>query len=106
VAYPADVYLGQVMARHVMPRLGEGRRLVPRVETALTLAALELAAEGIGIAWVPASLARAAIAEGRVADLSDRLPGCELAVTAVRLARQGDGLVAAVWDDLARAAAA
>jgi len=88
------------------PAWARGAGLSPGSETALTLAALELAAEGIGIAWVPASLARAAIAEGRVADLSDRLPGCELAVTAVRLARQGDGLVAAVWDDLARAAAA
>jgi LysR family transcriptional regulator, hypochlorite-specific transcription factor HypT len=106
VAYPADVFFGQVLARHVMPRLREAQQLVPRVETALTLAALELAAEGIGVAWVPASLARAAIAEGRVTDLSDRLPTCELAVTAVRLAGRGSGIRAAVWDHLTRVAAA
>ncbi|EYD77483.1 transcriptional regulator, LysR family [Rubellimicrobium mesophilum DSM 19309] len=97
VAYPADVFFGQVMQRHVLPRLEEGPRYVPRVETALTLAALELAIEGIGIAWVPASLARAAVAEGRVADLSDQLPGCELSVTAVRLAGQGGEICTSIW---------
>lgn len=102
VAYPSDVFFGQVMRRHVLPHLSEGLRLVPRVETALTLAALELAIEEIGIAWVPASLARAAISENRVTDLSEHLPDCELAVTAVRLAGRGSGIVAAIWDHMVR----
>lgn len=105
IAYPVDVYFGRVMLRHVLPGLAEGRSIAPRVETALTLAALELAAEGIGVAWVPATLARMAVAEGRIADLSDRLPGCDLAVTAVRLAGQASGICAAVWDHLTTIAA-
>ena len=71
-----------------------------RAETALTLAALELAAVGIGVAWVPASLARARIAAGALADLSDRLPICVLSVTAVRLAGVTGPAQSAVWAQL------
>jgi DNA-binding transcriptional LysR family regulator len=106
VAYPADVFFGQVMRRHVLPHLEDVSRYAARVETALTLAALELAIEGIGIAWVPASLARVAVGAGRVADLSDRLPGCDLSVTAVRLTGPEGGVRAAVWSHVAGLSAA
>lgn len=99
VAYPSEVFLGRVTDRFVLPKLPGTP--VPRVETALTLAALELAAAGIGIAWVPATLAAPRIAAGHVADLTGRLPDCELAVTAVRLAGQAGPVEAAVWEVLA-----
>ena len=51
----------------------------------MTLAALEMAAAGVAVAWVPESLARVGIEQGRVADLSDVLPGCDLTARAVRL---------------------
>ncbi len=101
VAYPAEVFLGDVMQRLVLPRLRGVTRLVPRVETALTLAALELAAVGVGVAWVPAALAARGVAEGRLADLSNSLPGSVLGVTAVRLAGHAAPAAAAVWRTLA-----
>lgn len=102
IAYPADVFLGQVMERHVLARLDERRRLVARVETALTLAALELAVQGIGVAWVPASLAAPRLGDAALADLSESLPGCDLEVTAVRLAGRPTPLAAAIWAELGR----
>lgn len=100
IAYPGEVFLGQVMERSVLPGLRGRFSLVPKVETALTLAALELAAVAIGVAWVPASLARARIGSGGLADLSDALPATELAVTAVRLAGNAGPVEAAVWEHL------
>lgn len=102
IAYPGDVFLGQVMERHVLSRLPARRHAVPRVETALTLAALELASQGIGVAWVPASLAGPRLAQGVLVDLSDELPSCELEVTAVRLAGQPPDMAAAIWAELDR----
>lgn len=76
--------------------------MVPKVETELTLAALELAANGIGVAWVPATLARSGIDSGVLADLSASLPYCDLDVTAVRLANQATPVEATVWEQLSR----
>lgn len=98
VAYPREVFLGEVMNALVVPRLPVTAS--PKVETALTLAALEFAVEGLGVAWVPASLAAARIAEGRLVDLSDRLPFVELDITAVRLAGPAGGVAAALWRHL------
>ena len=48
IAYPNDVFLGQVMDRTILPRVRSQVDVIPRVETALTLAAQEFAAAGIG----------------------------------------------------------
>ncbi len=85
VAYPPEVFFGGIMTQRILPALDPGWIAVPRAETALTLAALEMAAEGVALAWVPATLARLGIAQGRIADLSDVLPGSPLSVRAVRL---------------------
>ncbi len=97
IAYPAEVFLGSVMHRIILPRLGGELRALPKGETALTLAALELAAVGIGVAWVPASLTREPIANGSLADLSTRLPSCGLTITAMRLGGQAREIEALVW---------
>jgi len=85
IAYPNDVFLGQVMDRTILPRVRSFADAVPRVETALTLAALEFAASAIGVAWVPLSLARKELASGSLYDLSATLPSCDLTITAARL---------------------
>ena len=85
IAYPADVFFGKVMDRKILPFLNPGTHHMPRVETALTLAAVEMAASGIGVAWVPESLAHDRIASGRLIDLSADLPACDLQVKAMRL---------------------
>ena len=100
IAYPPDVFFGKVMERKILPFVGPSTPCTPKVETALTLAALELAVAGIGVAWVPYSLAQDRLASGRLVDLSDVLPTCELEVIAMRL--QGKPSLAGVvfWSQL------
>jgi LysR family transcriptional regulator, hypochlorite-specific transcription factor HypT len=105
VAYPHEVFLGRVVERAILPRLTINPAPIPRAETALTLAALEMAAQGLGVAWVPQSLAGGRIDAGILADLSDFLPTCELEVTAVRLSGPGGGIAAQVWETLQAPAA-
>ena len=102
IAYPTDVFLGQVLERRILPRLRGAIDASPRAETALTLASIELATMGIGVAWVPESLARDRIAAGKLADLSDSLPNCSLEVTAVRLVGKPGPVEVAVWERLVK----
>jgi LysR family transcriptional regulator, hypochlorite-specific transcription factor HypT len=100
VAYPADVFLGKVMETHILPYLPATAIALPRAESALTLAALEMAAVGVAVAWVPQSLARERILSGRVVDLSDALPSCELRVKAMRLHGQHSLAESTLWTQL------
>lgn len=100
VAYPPEVFFGTIMSDRILTQLGHGRSALPMVETALTFAALELAAAGVGVAWVPETLARRDIAQGRLADLSATLPGCALAVRAVRLRGAHGPAELVVWNQI------
>lgn len=100
IAYPGEVFLGRVLGRLVLPAVQRITAPVPQVETALTLAAIEMAAVGVAVAWVPMSLAAAQIAEGRLVDLSATLPSVGLDVTAVRLRGTAGAVEAAVWSQL------
>ena len=86
IAFPSSVFMGQLFEREVLPKLRDWVEPSPKVETGLTLAALELAAVGIGVAWVPSSLARARSEAGELRDLSHRLPSATIDVAATRLA--------------------
>lgn len=101
ISYPPEVFLGQVLERTVLPQLDPGLTVLLQVETALTLAAVELAVEGLGIAWVPASLSRRYVAAGALRNLGDALPGCDLQITAVRLAGASGPAEGGVWGLLA-----
>ncbi len=85
IAYPADVFFGKVMERKILPYVDVGMHYIPKVETALTLAAVEMAAAGIGVAWVPESLALGRISAGLLFSLAADLPTCDLQVVAMRL---------------------
>lgn len=98
VAYPPDVFFGTIMAERILPLIGTRAAALPRAETALTMAALELAAAGVAVAWVPQSLAR--LVQPRVADLSCALPSCELTVRAVRLRGPRSRAETVIWDHI------
>ena len=100
IAYPSEVFLGQVMDRLVLPTLRRLSDPVPKAETALTLAAVELAAVGVAVAWVPLSLAATRLNAGTLIDLSATLPSIKLDVTAVRLLSTSGPVALAVWDHL------
>jgi len=97
VAYPANVFFGKVMEQRILPFLDPGAHFIPRVETALTLAAVEMAAAGICVAWAPESLALDRIAAGRLVDLSPVLPWCALQVNAMRLQGNASPAEAVFW---------
>ncbi|MCX7286425.1 MAG: LysR substrate-binding domain-containing protein [Rhodobacterales bacterium] len=97
IEYPQDVFFGGVMATRITPALASGIIPVARAETALTLAALEMAASGVGVAWVPASVARRHVECGWIVDLSAHLPSCDLLVQAVRLGSKHSPAVSALW---------
>ena len=100
IAYPADVFFGKVMDRKILPFVDTAARYVPTVETALTLAAVEMAAAGVGVAWVPESLAHDRISNGQLVSLAADLPTCDLQVVALRL--QGNPSLAGTvfWSQL------
>lgn len=100
ITYPRDQFLGQVLEKYVLPSLRRMARASPKVETALTLAALELALVGVGVAWVPSSLAQGDIDDGRLVDLSRTLPIANLDVTAVRVAGSANPSSALMWRHL------
>ena len=97
IAYPPDVFLGEVMSRDILPVLRSKVFLRTKVETALTLAALQLALAGVGIAWVPQSLAAEEIQSGRLTLLTDVCGKATLATTAVRLAGPKSDAEESVW---------
>lgn len=100
VAYPTDVFFGRVMSRKILPLLDAGLRHIPKVETALTLAAVEMAAAGVGVAWVPESLAKSRIVTGQLVDLSANLPACDLHIMAIRLQGNPNSAGTALWSQL------
>lgn len=100
IAYPAEVFFGNTMDRKIRPFLDTAAHFVPQVETALTLAAVEMAAAGIGIAWVPHSLAANRIASGQLKDLSGLLPACDLLIEAMRLQGNLSPAGAMFWSHL------
>lgn len=100
VNYPADVFFGRVMASRIIPALGADVMAISRAETSLTFAALEMAAGGAAVAWVPERVARPHIAAGRIFDVSARLPSCALVIRAVRLASKPGPAEAALWAQL------
>ena len=97
IAYPADVFLGQVQRRMIFSRLTRAGRVRIRLETALTLAALEFARAGLGVAWVPENLARADIGSRRLVDLSGTLPATSMNLIAARLCDGGHPMLAEIW---------
>lgn len=100
IAYPRDVFLGEVVAQRIYPKLPPDCQIIAVAETALTLAAQELAVAGLGVAWLPRSLVQDKLADGRLTDVSNTLPALGLDVTAVRLIAQRTRIQAAVWQDL------
>lgn len=100
VAYPSDVFFGKIMAERILPVLDPETVVLPKAETALTIAALAMAAAGIAVAWVPESLARTEIAHGRVSDLSRALPSCSLTVRAARLRGARGPAEDIIWENI------
>lgn len=95
IGYPGDVFLGQVMDRALLPRIGPDRRLRRCAETALTLAAHEYARRGIGVAWLPESMSRDDLSTGRLVHLGRDVPALDMEIWMIRL----PGIEGGGWED-------
>lgn len=103
IAYPEDVFLGQVMARAILPRIPPTRILRRRAETALTLAAHEYVRRGIGVAWLPEAMVRADLHDSRLISLESTLPALDMDLWMIRLSERADDSWTRDWQRLVAA---
>jgi|TARA_B100000959_G_scaffold273482_1_gene324087 DNA-binding transcriptional LysR family regulator len=101
VSYPADSFLGHVIEREVFSHMRPNTAINRIAETSLTLAILPLTMAGVGVAWIPDSLAAPDLANGRLSELSELFPCCELRVMAIRLQDAGSKIEPSVWETIA-----
>ena len=101
IAYPVDVFFGQVFTQMICPRLPAGATTMPIAETALTLAMLQLALSELGIAWLPFSLVSQSISRGDLVRIDDRLPAQKLDIKMIRLRATKTEQTEAIWHHLA-----
>lgn len=90
VAYPENVFLGQLFSQSVMPQISGHYSLRWIAETALTPAALQFALSGVGISWVPRSLAQGHLDNNSLVDLSDKLPSLSMEICALKVKKNVD----------------
>lgn len=97
VGYPSDVFLGKLMETDIYPDLHDRFRIEVKVETALTVAAMQIAAAGVGIAWIPKSMLDNLPAPDALVQYTDILPGAMIATTAARLIGRKSKTEEVIW---------
>lgn len=103
IAYPDDVFLGMLMTRNVLPSVSTQVRYKRVIETAFTIAARELARAGVGVAWIPESIAREDLLTGRLVVLPARFKTCVMSLVALRLRAQTSDPEESAWNVLLNA---
>lgn len=98
IAYPTDIFFGLVVSRDIVPELEKTCTVNTVAETGLTPAALQMSRAGLGVAWVPKSLARHELEWGTLTDLSGLLGSLEMQL----IARRRDEVTSDVSDDIWR----
>ena len=97
VAYPSDVFLGPVIMRELHTSVDASVNVQWVAETALTTAALQFAIAGLGLAWVPLSLACDAIERGELVRVDPAISATTMSIVALRLNRESSATVNAAW---------
>jgi DNA-binding transcriptional LysR family regulator len=97
VAYPAEVFLGGLLAAH-WRALPEGVALHRIAETALTLAAYRYALDGLAAAWLPEALVADDLGAGRLRRVAGAGPDLALDIRMIRLGGQGRESARRGWD--------
>lgn len=102
ITYPGDIYLGEVLRTQVLPGLPPEMRSHDVAETGLTPAVLQFVRQGLGMGWLPRSMAAEAIASGELSELSQSLPSTPLAIRVLRRKGGGSELAEAGWRRLCK----
>lgn len=100
ISYPANIHLGEVMRVHILPGLMRGLRTRIVAETGLTPAVLQFLRQGLGIGWLPKSMAQEALALGELEDLTGELPSTPLTIRIIRARTDGTETTRAAWADV------
>lgn len=102
IGYPADVFLGAALNRHILPPIEAQCSVSVVTETGLSTAALQLSQSGLGVAWVPAALAQPDLARGDLTNHGDTLGCIEMDIVAQRWATTSNLATLDAWSRLVR----
>lgn len=80
VAYPKDIYLGEVLERVLSKGIKKGVNAAIVAESGLGPAVLEFVREGVGVGWLPLSIIKDELIAGTLIEMTDILPPFELDV--------------------------
>jgi DNA-binding transcriptional LysR family regulator len=100
IGYPADVFLGAALNRHILPALEARCSISVVTETGLSTAAMQLAQSGLGVAWVPAALAKPDLLRGDLINLQSELGCIEMDIVAQRWAGTSNQATVDAWTRL------
>lgn len=103
ITYPQETSLDALFSREILPAMNAMAAGTAVVETDHIPVAMAFALEGVGVAWVPESLARPEIDLGRLA-ICEGLPAPSLTVVASRLSGPRPRVQDEVWGLLAEMA--
>jgi DNA-binding transcriptional LysR family regulator len=104
ITYPADVYLGEMLHSHILPNIPKGLTFSRVAETGLTLAVLQFIRQGLGIGWLPHSVAHDLLQTGALCDLSRDLPNANMTIALLGPRAAGNALALSAWGHLTTAA--
>lgn len=102
IAYPPDIFLGQVVNRDVLSHLNAQYRIEVKAESGLALAVMHYVLEGIGVGWLPQSLAQPHLDSAALVRLDDRFPECRVQLILFRRYGRPSAKTQSVWDTIGR----
>lgn len=97
IAFPPSIFLGEVLRSTLSARPMEGPELFTVAETGLSLAVVEFVKRGVGVGWLPLSMAEAELHSGTLVSLEHVLPKFELNVTLLRLTNELPQAARELW---------
>jgi DNA-binding transcriptional LysR family regulator len=100
IGYPADVFLGAALNRHILPSIEAQCSVIVVTETGLSTAALQLSQSGLGVAWVPAALAKPDLTRGGLTNLENELGWISMDIVAQRWAATSNLATLDAWSRL------
>jgi LysR family transcriptional regulator, hypochlorite-specific transcription factor HypT len=99
ISFPADSFFGEVFMRRVFPQIQSQYQLRVACETALVPAALAMALEGAGVAWLPRSLCESNLRSGRLVQLDKLIMPIPMRIVCVRTTTPLNQDAKMVWDE-------
>lgn len=96
LAYSAESGLGRILQADWASR-GLAPRLATVLQSRLAAALLSMAIDGVGVAWVPLSLAASALSAGKIAYAADETYQTEISITLARPTTSLSKISEALW---------